>query len=180
MLLAIAATALGGSSVQINNTLHDGPAIGLDWFLLDMFLMALIYVPLERLCRSIQNRTFRNEWTWMWFISCPLICRCKFYFLVLLPATQATKYLVFPVLQHSSLECPGRCNFSWLLWLRTWLSILFIWLCIKCLFCGAFMPCIILRSAGLDRGFTLPFYGRHIVRGFVLAPLMLGFRNRSS
>jgi lathosterol oxidase len=30
MLLAIAATALGGSSVQINDTLHDGPAIGLD------------------------------------------------------------------------------------------------------------------------------------------------------
>src|ERR1700758_3475074 len=32
MLLAIAATALGGSSVQINNALHDGPAIALDWF----------------------------------------------------------------------------------------------------------------------------------------------------
>lgn len=43
MLSAIAATALGGSSVQINQTLHDGPAIGLDWFLLDLFLMALIY-----------------------------------------------------------------------------------------------------------------------------------------
>jgi len=49
MLLAIAATALGGSSVQINSSLHNGLAIGLDWFLLDMFLMALIYVPLERL-----------------------------------------------------------------------------------------------------------------------------------
>src|SRR5262249_52498625 len=49
MLLAIGAAALGGSSVQINAALHDGPAIGLDWFLLDLFLMALIYVPLERL-----------------------------------------------------------------------------------------------------------------------------------
>jgi hypothetical protein len=44
MLLAVAATALGGSSVRINDTLQNGPAIGLDWFLLDMFLMALIYV----------------------------------------------------------------------------------------------------------------------------------------
>jgi hypothetical protein len=34
MLLAIAAAALGGSSVPINNTLHGGPAIGLDWFCL--------------------------------------------------------------------------------------------------------------------------------------------------
>ena len=32
MLLAIAATALGGSSVQINETPHGGLAIGLDWF----------------------------------------------------------------------------------------------------------------------------------------------------
>ena len=49
MLLALAATTLGGSSVQINGTLHRGLAIGLDWFLLDLFLMAPIYVPLERL-----------------------------------------------------------------------------------------------------------------------------------
>ena len=64
MLLAIAATALGGSSVHINDTLHNGPAIGLDWFLLDLFLMALIYVPLERLWPQYPKQgTFRNEWT---------------------------------------------------------------------------------------------------------------------
>src|SRR5260370_30852163 len=45
MLLAIAATALGGSSVQINETPHCGLAIGLDWVFLDMVLMALIYLP---------------------------------------------------------------------------------------------------------------------------------------
>src|ERR1043166_4861998 len=33
LLLATAATGLGGSSVRINEALHDGPAIGLDWFL---------------------------------------------------------------------------------------------------------------------------------------------------
>src|SRR5438876_5225295 len=63
MLLAIVATAMGASSVQINDTLRDGPAIGLDWFLLDLFLMALIYVPLERLWpRYPKQGTFRNEW----------------------------------------------------------------------------------------------------------------------
>ena len=45
MVLALAAAGLGGSSVPINQPLTDGPAIGLDWFLLDLFLMALIYVP---------------------------------------------------------------------------------------------------------------------------------------
>lgn len=50
--------------MQINGTLHDGPAIGLDWFLLDLFLMALIYVPLERLWPQYPKQgTFRNEWT---------------------------------------------------------------------------------------------------------------------
>src|SRR5207244_12726094 len=64
LLLATAATLLGGSSVPINQTLRDGPAIGLDWFLLDMFLMALIYVPLERLWPQYPEQgTFRNQWT---------------------------------------------------------------------------------------------------------------------
>jgi len=49
MLLGIAATAWGGSSVEINPNLRNGPAIGLDWFLLDMLLMGMIYTPLERL-----------------------------------------------------------------------------------------------------------------------------------
>src|SRR5271163_4334518 len=38
LLLAATAAALGGSSVEINQTLHDGSAIGLDWFLLDLLL----------------------------------------------------------------------------------------------------------------------------------------------
>lgn len=64
MLLAVAATALGGSTVEINETLHDGPAIGLDWFLLDMFLMGIIYTPLEIMWpRYPKQGPFRNEWT---------------------------------------------------------------------------------------------------------------------
>jgi len=62
MLFAIAATAFGGSSVQINQTMHNGPAIGLDWFLLDLFLMAVIYVPMERLWPQYPEQgTFRKE-----------------------------------------------------------------------------------------------------------------------
>jgi len=42
MLFSLGATLLGGSSVPINEQLGNGPAIGLDWFLLDMLLMTLI------------------------------------------------------------------------------------------------------------------------------------------
>src|SRR5258708_2672430 len=45
MLAALGATLLGGASVPINGTLRNGPAIGLDWFLLDMLLMPLIFSP---------------------------------------------------------------------------------------------------------------------------------------
>ena len=113
MLLAIAATALGGSSVQINATLRDGPAIGLDWFLLDMFLMALIYVPLERLWPQYPRQgTFRNEWTLdvVYFMSTHLPLQIL-SFLVLLPATQATKYLGVPVLQEFIVRMPWLLQF---------------------------------------------------------------------
>jgi lathosterol oxidase len=113
MLLAIAAAALGGSSVQINGTLHSGPAIGLDWFLLDLFLMALIYVPLERLWPQYPKQgTFRNEWTLdvVYFMSTHLPLQIL-SFLVLLPATQATRYLGVPVLQEFIARMPWFLQF---------------------------------------------------------------------
>jgi len=158
LVLAIAATALGGSSVQINETLRDGPAIGLDWFLLDMFLMALIYVPLETLWPQYPEQgTFRNEWTldvvdfgcgglWMLWTSCPLICQFRFYlFWFYCPLLKPRNIWVFRLCNISSLECLGFCNFSWRLWLRMLRNTSFIWLCTKCLFYGAFMPFTILR-----------------------------------
>src|SRR5579859_2367955 len=63
MLLALAATLLGGASVPINQTLHDGPAIGLDWFLLDLLLMTLIFSPIEVLWPAYPKQgVFRPEW----------------------------------------------------------------------------------------------------------------------
>ena len=63
MLFALAATLLGGASVPINETLHDGPAIGLDWFLLDLLLMTLIFSPIEVLWPAYPKQSvFRPEW----------------------------------------------------------------------------------------------------------------------
>ena len=113
MLFAIGATALGGSSVPINENLHDGPAIGLDWFLLDLLLMALIYVPLERLWPQYPKQgTFRKEWTLdvVYFMSTHLPLQIL-SFLVLLPATQATKYLGVPALQQLIARMPWILQF---------------------------------------------------------------------
>jgi hypothetical protein len=113
LLLAIAATALGGSSVQINESLGNGPAIGLDWFLLDLLLMAIIYVPLERLWPQYPEQgTFRKEWTLdvVYFMSTHFPIQIL-SFLVLLPATQAVKYLGVPPLQHFIARMPWLVQF---------------------------------------------------------------------
>jgi uncharacterized membrane protein YhaH (DUF805 family) len=46
--LALAATLAGGGSVPIESTFDQPVTIGLDWFLLNLFLLTLVFVPLER------------------------------------------------------------------------------------------------------------------------------------
>src|ERR1700679_2286322 len=61
ILFALVASLLGGASVPINQDLHNGPAIGLDWFLLDLLLMTLIFSPIEVLWPAYpKKRVFRT------------------------------------------------------------------------------------------------------------------------
>ncbi len=178
MLLALAATALGGSSVQINKPLRDGPAIGLDWFLLDMLLMAIIYVPLERLWPQYQDQgTFRSEWTLdvVYFMSTHLPIQIL-SFLVLLPATQAVKYLGVPALQHAISRLPWLVQFLMAVVVAD-LCEYFIHLALhKVPFLWRFHA-IHHSSKALDwiAGSRSHFVDDTLVRGFILAPLMLGF-----
>lgn len=106
MVFALGATLLGGASVPINGTLGDGPAIGLDWFLLDMLLMTLIFSPIEVLWPAYPKQSvFREEWLLdiVYFLATHLPIQIT-SFLILLPATQLTTYLGIP----SVLEAMGR------------------------------------------------------------------------
>jgi sterol desaturase/sphingolipid hydroxylase (fatty acid hydroxylase superfamily) len=178
MLFAIAATALGGSSVKINETQRNGLAIGLDWFLLDLFLMALIYVPLERLWpRYPKQGTFRKEWTLdvVYFMSTHLPLQIL-SFLVLLPATQATKYLGVPVLQGWIARMPWILQFFLAIVVAD-VAEYFIHLALhKVPFLWRFHS-IHHSSKALDwiAGSRSHFVDDTLVRGFILAPLMLGF-----
>jgi sterol desaturase/sphingolipid hydroxylase (fatty acid hydroxylase superfamily) len=178
MLLAIAATALGGSSVQINGAVHGGLAIGLDWFLLDLFLMALIYVPLERLWPQYPKQgTFRKDWTQdvVYFMSTHLPLQIL-SFLVLLPATQATKYFGVPVLQEWIARMPWLLQF-FLAVVVADVAEYFIHLALhKVPFLWRFHA-VHHSSKALDwiAGSRSHFVDDTLVRGFILAPLMLGF-----
>jgi lathosterol oxidase len=177
-LLAGAAAALGGSSVPINQPLTDGPAIGLDWFLLDMFLMALIYVPLERLWPQYKDQgTFRDEWTLdvVYFMSTHLPIQFL-SFLVLLPATQASKFLAIPSLSQFIATMP------WLLQLLLAIVVadLAEWTIHYALHRVPFLwrfHSIHHSSRALDwiAGSRSHFVDDTLVRGFILVPLMLGF-----
>ena len=178
LLFATAATVLGGSSVKINGTLRDGPAIGLDWFLLDLFLMALIYVPLERLWPQYPEQgTFRKEWTLdvVYFMSTHLPIQVL-SFLVLLPATQATKYLGVPVLQQFIARMPWLLQFCLAVVVAD-VAEYFIHLALhRVPFLWRFHA-IHHSSKALDwiAGSRSHFVDDTLVRGFILVPLMLGF-----
>ncbi|MBS1963724.1 MAG: sterol desaturase family protein [Bdellovibrionales bacterium] len=113
MLLGLLATLLGGSSVQITEALHDGPAIGLDWFLLDLLMMTLIFSPIEVLWPAYPKQSvFRPEWTLDvgYFLATHLPIQIT-SFLILLPATQVTKHLAIDPIQHAVGSLPWLVQF---------------------------------------------------------------------
>ena len=113
MTLALLATLLGGASVPINQTLHAGPAIGLDWFLLDMLLMTAIFSPMEVLWPAYRSQgVFRDEWVLdiVYFMSTHFPIQIT-SFLILLPATQLTRILGIPAVLDAMGHLPWLLQF---------------------------------------------------------------------
>jgi sterol desaturase/sphingolipid hydroxylase (fatty acid hydroxylase superfamily) len=113
MLFALAATLLGGASVEINEKLHAGPAIGLDWFLLDGLLMALIFSPIEVIWPAYPKQSvFRPQWLLDvgYFVSTHFPIQLT-SFLILLPATQLTHLLANDGAQAAMARLPWLVQF---------------------------------------------------------------------
>ncbi|HBI42833.1 MAG TPA: sterol desaturase [Planctomycetales bacterium] len=63
MGLVLIAALLGGSRVPIEGNLHDDYYLGLDYFLLNLVVFSLIFIPLEKLFgRLQQGGVFRQGW----------------------------------------------------------------------------------------------------------------------
>jgi lathosterol oxidase len=57
------AVLLGGANVPLAGPVAKSPYVGLDWFLLELFFLALIFVPLERLFARLKEQgLFRPGW----------------------------------------------------------------------------------------------------------------------
>src|SRR3954463_6895516 len=79
-LLAAAAALLGGGSTALPNEVGSHYGIGFDWFLLDLLVMTLVFVPVERFWPPHpRRRPSRPEGTPTPFYSSPRICprRCS-------------------------------------------------------------------------------------------------------
>src|SRR3954452_7654987 len=59
----LVATLLGGSHAQSSDALDTGVYLGLDWFLLNLAFLGIVFIPLERLfARLPEQSIFRQDW----------------------------------------------------------------------------------------------------------------------
>lgn len=94
-LLCVLAALLGGGGVRLPTSLPARPTLGLDWFLLNLFLLALLFVPLERLFpRWPEQSPFRLGWTTdsLHFLTSHVLVQAL-SFLMLLPAVTVARLL---------------------------------------------------------------------------------------
>ena len=91
--LSVLAALLGGGGVELPDSLEPRPTLGLDWFVLNLFLLALLFVPLERFFpRRAEQSSFRLGWTTdtvHFFVSHGLVQVLSF--LILLPAVTVSR-----------------------------------------------------------------------------------------
>jgi lathosterol oxidase len=60
---SLTATLMGGSKVEVATPLRESSYLGLDWFLLNLFFLALVFVPMERAFGRLRDqRVFRSGW----------------------------------------------------------------------------------------------------------------------
>jgi lathosterol oxidase len=97
-LLAATAALLGGGSTPLPNEVGSHYGIGFDWFLLDLLVMTLVFVPVERFWPlHPKQKTFRPEWTTdaFYFVATHLPAQLL-TFLMVAPALLLTKWIAVP------------------------------------------------------------------------------------
>ena len=62
VVLNIVAVSMGGSNTQTASDLTSSYYFGIDWFFLNLILTGIIFLPLERLFKRVDQKVFRYEW----------------------------------------------------------------------------------------------------------------------
>ncbi len=113
MGLALGASLLGGANVEFSGYGNASWSLGLDWFVLNLLLLAVVFIPLERLFpHAPEQSVFRRGWTTdvvHFFVSHLLVQASTL--LTLAPAAALGAWLVWPPLQAWIAALPGVVQF---------------------------------------------------------------------
>jgi len=113
LALATAAVLLGGSTIP-GRAVQQGNFVGLDWFLLNLFFLALLFVPLERVFARLKEQgIFRPGWRTdlAHFFASHLLVQVS-VFLTLAPARIFFQWAINANLQHAVARLPGVVQFA--------------------------------------------------------------------
>ena len=111
--MVVVAALLGGSQTPIG-TLGGTRALGLDWFLLNVLVLAMLFVPLERLfARLPEQPIFRRGWATdlAHFAVSHLLVQVT-VLLTLVPAALFFRWAVHPAVQHAVAAQPALLQFA--------------------------------------------------------------------
>ncbi len=117
VVCALVAALLGGSRVPVEGELQQGPFLGLDWFLLNLILYSIVFIPLERLfARLPEQGIFRPSWRTdltYFFVSAVLVQVTTI--LTLKPAMVFFDWAAVPSIQDTVRALPGVVQFALLM-----------------------------------------------------------------
>ncbi len=117
VVCTLAAALLGGSRVPVEGELQQGPFLGLDWFLLNLIIYSIVFIPLERLfARLPEQGIFRASWRTdltYFFVSAVLVQVTTI--LTLKPAMVLFDWAAVPAIQSAVRALPGVVQFVLLL-----------------------------------------------------------------
>jgi lathosterol oxidase len=112
-----AAALLGGSGVPVGGGTSPGPFLGLDWFLLNLIIYSLVFLPIERLfARLPEQGVFRASWRTdltYFFVSALLVQLTTI--LTLKPAMVLFDWAAVPPVQHWVRGLPAVLQFALLI-----------------------------------------------------------------
>lgn len=101
MSLALTCVLLGGGNIETPESLDQQKYLGLDWFILDLLIVALIFIPLEQFFFRLKQKIFRPLWKtdlYHFLFSHLLIQTTSF--LILLPSLYLGVQIANPKLQN--------------------------------------------------------------------------------
>jgi sterol desaturase/sphingolipid hydroxylase (fatty acid hydroxylase superfamily) len=113
LALSLLASLLGGASVPVTGPVAKSDFLGLDWFLVNVLLLALVFVPMEKLFPlDPRQSVFRRGWVTdlVYFFFSHVLVQFSLW-MTLLPARVFFGWAVSPALQATVASQPGALQF---------------------------------------------------------------------